>query len=378
MPTVNAYELTRELLRFNTINPPGDERLCAEHLGKLLERHGFTAAYHAFAENRTSLVAKIGGNASKPPICFTGHIDIVPLGNAPWQNDPFAGETDAGKLFGRGSNDMKSGVAAFVAAAIELAPLLKNSPGAVFVITAGEERGCEGADHLESLQRQFGALGTAGAIVVGEPSSNYPFVGHKGAYWLTAKTHGVTAHGSMPELGVNAIYKAAKAVTKLEHYEFTAPSHFMMGKPTMNVGMMHGGLNPNSVPDEASITIDIRTIPNQDHKELHRHLKQTLGSDVELTTMIDVPSVWTEPSHPWVQSVFEITAKYIAEKPQARTATYFTDAAALRKAYNSPPTVILGPGEAAMAHQTDEYCYVNRLEASVAIYRDIMQKWCGV
>ena len=90
------------------------------------------------------------------------------------------------------------------------------------------------------------------------------------------------------------------------------------------------------------------------------------------------PPYLTEPSHPWVQSVFEITAKYIAEKPQARTATYFTDAAALRKAYNSPPTVILGPGEAAMAHQTDEYCYVNRLEASVAIYRDIMQKWCGV
>ena len=116
MPTVNAFELTRELLRFNTINPPGDERLCAEYLGKLLEVHGFTAAYHDFAENRTSLVARIGGNASKAPICFTGHIDIVPLGNAPWQKDPFAGETDAGKLFGRGSSDMKSGVAAFVAA----------------------------------------------------------------------------------------------------------------------------------------------------------------------------------------------------------------------------------------------------------------------
>ena len=94
--------------------------------------------------------------------------------------------------------------------------------------------------------------------------------------------------------------------------------------------------------------------------------------------MIDVPSVWTEPSHAWVQNVFEITGKYLNERPQARTATYFTDAAALRRAYGGPPTVILGPGEAAMAHQTDEYCYVNKLEASVAMYADIMAKWCAI
>ncbi len=378
MTSVNAFELTRELLRFNTINPPGDERACAEHIGKLLENHGFTSAYHEFADQRTSLVARIGGNGGKPPICFTGHIDIVPLGNAPWKRDPFAGETDVGKLFGRGSSDMKSGVAAFVAAAVQLADKLKHSCGVVLVITAGEERGCQGADHLESLHRKFGTLGAAGAIVVGEPTGNYPFVGHKGAYWLNAKTRGITAHGSMPELGDNAIYKAAKAVAKLEHYEFTVPSHFMMGKPTLNVGTIHGGLNPNSVPDEVVTSIDIRTIPNQNHQELHRHLQQTLGPEVELSTVIDVPSVWTEPSHTWVQNVFEITGKYLSERPQARTATYFTDAAALRRAYGGAPTVILGPGEAAMAHQTDEYCYVNKLETSVAMYTDIMAKWCEV
>jgi succinyl-diaminopimelate desuccinylase len=126
MTTVNAFELTRELLRFNTINPPGDERACAKHIGKLLEKHGFTCAYHEFAEKRTSLVARIGGNGGKPPICFTGHIDIVPLGNAPWKNDPFAGDTDAGKLFGRGSSDMKSGVAAFVCAAVQIADKVRG------------------------------------------------------------------------------------------------------------------------------------------------------------------------------------------------------------------------------------------------------------
>ena len=106
--------LTRELLRFNTINPPGMERACARHLGGLLEAAGFRVAYHEFAESRTSLVAEIGGDDARAPICFTGHIDTVPLGAAPWTKDAFAGETDGDRVYGRGSTDMKSGIAAIV------------------------------------------------------------------------------------------------------------------------------------------------------------------------------------------------------------------------------------------------------------------------
>lgn len=86
--TANSLHLTRDLLHFNTINPPGMERDCARHLGKLLETAGFAVKYHEFAEARTSVVATIGGRQEKPPICFTGHIDIVPLGMAPWSKDP--------------------------------------------------------------------------------------------------------------------------------------------------------------------------------------------------------------------------------------------------------------------------------------------------
>ena len=101
--------LTRELLAFNTINPPGMERACARHLGAMLEAAGFRVAYHEFAEGRTSLIAQVGGGVAKPPICFTGHIDTVPLGAARWHRDAFAGETDGDRLYGRGSTDMKSG-----------------------------------------------------------------------------------------------------------------------------------------------------------------------------------------------------------------------------------------------------------------------------
>src|SRR5262249_43554496 len=115
----DARALTRELLAFNTINPPGMERACAQRLGTLLEGAGFKVAYHESAEARTSLIATIGGDAARPPICFTGHIDTVPLGHARWRHDAFSGETDGDRLFGRGSTDMKGGIAAFVAAAIE-------------------------------------------------------------------------------------------------------------------------------------------------------------------------------------------------------------------------------------------------------------------
>src|SRR5581483_1798173 len=193
--TPGALELTKQIVRMNTVNPPGDEEACARYLGAMLEAAGFGVAYHKMDDKRANLVARIGGRADKAPLCFTGHIDTVPLGAARWSKDPFSGETDAGRLYGRGTSDMKCGVAAFVVAAMNLGRRLERSPGLELVITAGEETGCQGAFDLVSK----GALHRAGAVVVGEPTSNYPLVGHKGAFWLRARTRGVTAHGSMPE-----------------------------------------------------------------------------------------------------------------------------------------------------------------------------------
>jgi succinyl-diaminopimelate desuccinylase len=127
---LNPVELTQELIRFNTINPPGNEDLICEYLQTLLESAGYECRKVEFAPRRTSLVAKIGAcSQSKPSICFTGHVDVVPLGARPWSFEPFAGVIDGGKLYGRGSSDMKSGVAAFVVAAIQMAELAKKGAG---------------------------------------------------------------------------------------------------------------------------------------------------------------------------------------------------------------------------------------------------------
>src|SRR5262249_32879770 len=165
----SSVELTQELVRFRTINPPGDERACAERLASLLESAGFAVDLVPFGEKRAQLIARIGGTAEKLPLGFTGHLDTVPLGAQPWSVDPLAGEIADGKLYGRGSSDMKSGVAAFVAACTALADKLAGTPGVVLLITAGEETGCTGA---AAMANGTARLPRAGALVVAEPTGN--------------------------------------------------------------------------------------------------------------------------------------------------------------------------------------------------------------
>ncbi|MEQ6916142.1 M20 family metallopeptidase [Halomonas aquatica] len=373
MPSsVDPVALTQALVQFNTINPPGQERECAHHIGELLSAAGFTVTYPEGEEGRSNLIARRGGQSGKP-ICFTGHIDTVPLGAQPWSVDPFRGDIIDGKLYGRGSTDMKAGVAAFVAAAIDLADSFDEGPGVVLVITAGEETGCEGAYFLTE---QGDLLGEAGAMIVAEPTSNFPMVGHKGALWLNALTQGVTAHGSMPQHGVNAVYKAARVVSRLEAFEFHRPPHAVLGSDTLNVGTISGGLNMNSVPDLCRIGIDIRTTPGASHDALRDDLGGHLAPDLsELETVVDLEGVWTDPRHAWVRQVFAIMQPMLGDMPEPRGVNYFTDASALTPHFGDIPTIILGPGEASLAHQTDEYCFVDRIEQAKEAYVAIMAHW---
>jgi succinyl-diaminopimelate desuccinylase len=367
----DAIALTRSLLRFDTVNPPGRERDCARYAGGLLEEWGYRVDYHEYADSRTSVIARAGGSDASAPLCLTGHLDVVPVGSRAWTHDPFSGETAGDRLYGRGASDMKAGVAAILLAARAMAQRLAGTPGVVIVLTAAEEGGCIGSRHL-SEQRKL--LGRAGAMVVGEPTSNYPLVGHKGSVKFHARFKGVSAHGSMPHLGVNAIYKAARALGRLEAFDFGVPAHPVMGKPTLNVGTIEGGNTVNAVPDSADVGVDIRTVPGMDHAVLLESL-QSLMAEAELDVFSNLGPVWTEPDEEWVQRVFEICKPYVEDRLEARTAPYMTDAANLLKVYAGAPTVVLGPGEAAMAHQTDEFCSMERIRQSVSIYEALIDDW---
>jgi succinyl-diaminopimelate desuccinylase len=375
MSPPDPVRLTQELVRLDTVNPTSPERPCAELLGGLLEAAGFRVSRHEFAPGRTSIAARLdaGGGA---PLCLAGHLDTVPLGKAPWSRDPFAAEIAGGRLYGRGSSDMKSGVAALACAALEVARSRPRRAGLLVAFVAGEETGCEGSAHLA----RSAGLGRAGALLVGEPTGNQPLTGHKGALWLRARTRGVTAHGSMPERGVNAVYRAARAVTFLESWRFAAAPDPLLGAPTLNVGTISGGMNLNSVPDEAVVGIDIRTVPGQRHEAVRADLARGLaglGFEVELEPVVDVEGVRTDAADPWVESVFEACARVLGRRPEPAAAPYFTDAAALAPALGGPPALILGPGELALAHQTDEWCETAKIEAAATLYGEVARRWCG-
>jgi len=367
---LDGVALTRDLVAFRTINPPGEEHACAAFLADILSAAGFSCTLAPLAEGRVNLIATIG-DAGAEPLAFTGHIDTVPLGAKPWSVDPFAGEIRDGKLYGRGSSDMKSGVAAFVAAAVSRAAALADGPEVMLLITAGEETGCEGALAMQDA----GLLRPAAALLVGEPTGNRPFVGHKGALWLKAVTHGVTAHGSMPEAGDNAVYKAAHAIVRLEDFDFNVARHPVLGKPTLNVGTVAGGLNINSVPDRAEMQIDVRTIPGQDHAALRAGLSGVIGESADIETLFDLGGIWTDPAAPWAARVIGITQGVTGEAFTPAGAPYFTDASVLTPALGTPPTIILGPGETAQAHQTDEYALVSRIAQAVEIYGRVLDDW---
>ncbi len=373
MPRIpDAVELTQTLVRMDTINPPGNEAPAARYLGRLLEEAGLQVSYPRLAENRTGLIAVVPGSTSKLPLVFTGHLDTVPVGDAPWDFPPHGGQISNGRLWGRGASDMKSGVAAMAVTALHLAAEPQGQGGVVFVFTTGEETGCEGALQMQAS----GALPrAAGALVVAEPTGNLPFLGHKGALWLECTARGKSAHGSMPDLGVNAIFKAARAATSLEHFFALAPAHPQLGKPTVNVGTFIGGTKINMVPDSARFQVDLRSVPGMAHAPLLEQIEGHMGPDIEVTCLVDLPAVLTPAADAWIIRVFDVLERIQGHRPKPEYVNYFTDASVLTSALKKPPTLIMGPGEPSQAHKTNEYCDVEKIVKSVVFYRAIAEEW---
>ena len=366
-----ATDITRTIVQMDTRT---EERVCANYLGSLLEAAGFEVSYYEYAEGHTTTVARLKGSGEKLPIYFGGHIDVVPLGAKPWSVDPFGADIVDGKLYGRGVSDMKAGIAAFVNMGLRIASQPRGCADVVLVMAAGEELGCLGSQHLVTE----GVLEKAGALVIAEPTSNYPLLGHRGALWLRVVATGKTAHGSMPEIGDNAIYKAARAVAKLEDHQFDIEPHRLLARTSLCVSTFHGGINVNSVPDRAEFTVDIRSIPGHKHEDILDELERLLGDEMRIIPEVNAAAVVTDDDNPWIQEIYDILEPDLGARPEPRGAPYFTDASALTHGCGGAPTVILGPGIKEQAHQTDEYCYVDDIEKAANIYETIATGWCGL
>lgn len=214
-------------------------------------------------------------------------------------------------------------------------------------------------------------------MIVGEPTANAAVRGHKGALFARAVSRGVTAHSSTPAQGINAIYRAARAIGRLETLDLGPAREPFMGPPTLNVGTIRGGLNANSVPDRAEFTIDVRGGPEPSHAEVMARLCEALGEDVLAEPYIAMPAVLTPADDPFLRLVEACAAA--SGGPAAKVgsaATYFSDASVFQPLFRCP-TVILGPGEPSTAHQTDEWCEVGKIGEAQSIYEAVIAAWCG-
>src|SRR5579872_6997787 len=265
-----VVELTRALVRFRSINPPGNEQEPAEYLGNHLHRIGLEVDLQQLAPGRSNVLGRLPG-AGEGHLVFTGHLDVVPPGDQPWSHDPFAGEMADGRIYGRGSADMKGGVAAMLTALEALARGgFQPKADVILAATAGEEAGMLGARAM--VERR--SLTGSDYLVVGEPSGLEVFIGEKGVLWIEVTALGRTAHGSMPWLGINAVSFLARLVSRLEEESFPFTESPLLGRPTSSVNIFEGGKKTNVVPDLARAVFDMRTVPGQDHAAIVERINE--------------------------------------------------------------------------------------------------------
>ncbi|MBE9508325.1 MAG: M20 family metallopeptidase [Chloroflexi bacterium] len=367
-----VVSLCRDLVRFKSVNPPGDELEIAEYVAGVLREAGLTAEVVPHTPTRASVLARLKGSGEMPALLYTGHLDVVPVGAEEWLHDPFGGEVVEGRLWGRGSTDMKGGDAAMITAAKVLAAAnLPLKGDLILAITAGEEGEQLGATELAARPD----LAPVQAVVVAEPSYNDVYVAEKGVCWLKITTHGKTAHGSMPHLGQNAIMMMIALLTELDSLAVPYEEHPLLGRFTRSINTIAGGVATNVVPDQCVVTIDQRTVPGQDHHAMPRQVEELISDlgrrlpdfRASVEVINDRIPVATSPEDPVVQRFYDVVAEVAGERPVPKGVNYYTDAVVFAPALKAP-MIICGPGDANLAHQPNEYVEVEKMVEAAKIF----------
>jgi succinyl-diaminopimelate desuccinylase len=317
-------------------------------------------------------LARLRSSQKKPGLLYNGHLDTVPVGAEEWIHEPFRADVTEGKIWGRGTADMKGGMAVIMVAAKALAEARVPLQGdLVIAATAGEEADSLGATALAARPD----LGPVQAVVIPEPSYNDIFVAEKGAFWIEITTQGKTAHGSMPEMGRNAVMMMVTLINELGKMSFPYKEHPLLGGFSQSINTIAGGVKTNVVPDYCAVTVDMRTVPGQDHRAILRQVEDLIADlsrrIPDFKALVKVTNnrapVETSPEEPAVQSFADVVAELAGERPVPKGVRYYTDAVAFVPVLRAP-MIICGPGDAKLAHQPNEHVEVSKLVQAARIY----------
>ena len=362
MPTPNSFDLIERLIGFPTVSRDSNMALI-EFVQSYLGEHGIESKLVPNADgSKANLYATVGPLVAGG-VVLSGHTDVVPVEGQPWDSDPFTLREAEGKLFGRGTCDMKS----FIAVGLALVPemLAKGLKRPIhFALSYDEEVGCVGAPDM--IERMAAELPPSKAVIVGEPTNMSVVNSHKGMFGMETVVTGYEAHSSQTHRGVSAVMNAARLISFIDDMAREAaashPSKFSFEPPytTIHVGTVRGGTAMNIISRECRFLWDLRNIPEDDPQdylsrfetkcdEIRAEMKAVSAqADIATTYRYHAPGLKPEP-----QGAAEELLRALTGLNDTEVVAYCTEAGQFQEAGFS--TIICGPGSIDQAHQPNEF-----------------------
>lgn len=345
--------LLKELVATDTTNPPGNEYLGVEIIAKFLEKYSIPYEIHSKEKGRENIIIRIGSGGKK--LFSAGHIDIVPVGDPEtWKFPAFSGHIEDGKMYGRGTTDNKGPLVSLLMAVKALWEIRDELNGTFIAAGVADEE--KGSVFGTEFLMEEGLIDCDWAIIPDIGGNMMAIdVAEKGVLDLKIRTKGVSAHGSTPERGVNAIEKMGTVIELLKKHRFKFEEHNFLSPPTMNIGIIEGGNASNMVPDKCSLVINIRYLPSQNAEGIIGELKELLapveGTGIQVIHNLNPTEV--DPDNVLVSSIQKRTKEVISKKPTL----IGLGGATVCKTFieKGIPAVGWSPGPDDVAHIANEY-----------------------
>lgn len=379
-------KLTQDLIRIpsHTVYENREKEVAA-YIADILEREGIEYCFQSADGDRCNVLATIRGNGTGKSLMLNGHMDTVPVAG---MDDPFNPVIVDGNMYGRGSSDMKSGLAAMLYAVLTVHRMKVPLNGDLVLAGVIDEEAAKSTGSRVIAEK--GPI--TDYAIIGEPSSLYPIIAHKGIDYFQIDFHGKAAHSSRPENGANAIYAAADFISAVKAVlipEFDNLSHPYLGKPTINVGLMCGSAEINKpfllqqsetfagvVPDEASVFIDVRWIPGQSIPQIQSQLQALADSILPKNPGISAevnyiplprPAMEISPEEALPQAILESIYQVSPETAEFKGLSGFMDSGILYGVAGIL-SMVFGPGDLSVAHGINEKVEVEQIIKAAQIY----------
>lgn len=366
---MQVVDILKKLISYNTTNPPGNEADIAGWIAGYLQPYGFEVEMPSCGENRSSVIAKLKLGEG-PKLVLNGHLDVVPAGDG-WDQDPFTPVIMDGRLYGRGSADMKGGVAAMIYAAEKIAGMRQNLAGELCLVFVADEE----IVNKGTISCRHGWI-DADWVVIGEPTEMQIEIAHKGTARFEIVLSGRSCHSSMPWKGVNAVEKAAKVIGAIQEYDNSLRhiTHPLLSRPSIAVTMIQGGEKDNIIPGQCTVSVDYRMIPGDTglavEKRLTEYMEEIKAQDKDfdyaIHRYINLEPGEIQAGHPFVKKAEAVYADTLNRKPTIRDFPATCEQVLFTR--EGIPAIVLGPGSVEQAHIRNEYVEVSQLEEAAKYY----------